>query len=266
MFNVIKMCLMLGGALILVACQTSPTGRTQVLLVSDRDMDKMGAASFADMKKKRPPVADSRYVNYVRCIGNPILRAANENPAAWEIQVFKDDSPNAFALPGRKIGVHTGMITLAQNQEQLAAVIGHEVGHVQAKHGAERVSLSMASSYAQQATALVVNGTEYAGATMAAIGLGAQYGVLLPYSRTHESEADFIGLELMAEAGFNPQQAVSLWENMAKTGGSNSPEFMSTHPSDKTRIKKLSKAMTDANALYRSALQKGHSPHCKKPA
>lgn len=257
--------LTVASLLALSACQTSPTGRSQLLLVSDSDMDKMGAASFIDLKSKNKPSTDKVAVAYVQCISRPLLIAANENPNAWEIQVFNDNSPNAFALPGRKIGVHTGMIQLAQNAEQLAAVIGHEIGHVQAKHGAERVSLNMASQTAQQVTAIAVDGTEYEAAAIAAIGIGAQYGVVLPYSRTHESEADFMGLKIMAKAGFNPQQSVALWRTMAKAGGAKSPEFMSTHPSNNSRIENLSKQMAEANVLYQQAKAKGLHPQCHKP-
>lgn len=249
----------------LSACQSSPTGRNQIILVSDGEMNKLGAASFAQMKEKTPPSTNAEVVTYVECLSKPLLIAAGENPGNWEVQVFQDSSPNAFALPGRKIGVHTGMIELASTPDQLAAVIGHEIGHVQAKHGAERVSLSMASQTVQQVAAIAVEGTEYGSATMAAIGLGAQFGVLLPYSRTHESEADYIGLKIMAKAGFQPQEAVSLWQNMGKAGGQKPPEFMSTHPSDKTRIRELSASMAEANALYQQALAAGRTPNCIKP-
>lgn len=253
------------GALTLSACQSSPTGRKQVILVSESQMSKLGAASFASMQEQSPPSSDARLISYVECLSNPLLIAANENPGEWEIRVFKDDSPNAFALPGKKIGVHTGMINLASTPAQLAAVIGHEIGHVQARHGAERYSLSTLSQAAQQVTAIIVDGEEYGGAAMAAIGLGAQYGVLLPYSRAHESEADYIGLRIMAKAGFDPQQAVSLWENMGKAGGSKPPEFMSTHPSNTSRIKDLNSKMGEAKTLYLQAIKAGNTPDCPKP-
>lgn len=253
-------------ALILAACQSSPTGRNQLILVSDGQMSQLGAASFAQMLEKSPPSQDKALIDYVQCLSKPLLLAASENPADWEVKVFKDNSPNAFALPGRKIGVHLGMIKLAATPEQLAAVIGHEIGHVQAKHGAERVSLGMASKTAQQVAAIAVNGTEYGPAAIAALGLGAQYGVILPYSRTHESEADYIGLKIMAKAGFEPQEAVSLWQNMGKLGGKKPPEFMSTHPASSTRIKALSANMNEAKILFEQARQAGKRPSCRKPA
>ncbi len=249
----------------LVSCATSPTGRNQLILIPDAQMDQMGVASFTDMKQKTPPSKDEKSFAYVNCISTALLKATGENPNAWEVQVFQDDSPNAFALPGRKIGVHTGMIDLAENQEQLAAVIGHEIGHVQAKHGAERVSMNVSAQVVQQAASVGLADNENSQMIMTALGLGAQYGVLLPYSRTHESEADYLGLIIMAHAGFDPAQSVELWKNMAKSGGKKPPEFMSTHPSDKTRINELSDNMQRANKLYQAALAKGNKINCPKP-
>lgn len=247
---------------LITACASSPTGRHQLLLFSDSQMKEMGAASFSQMKQQTPPSSDAKYVNYVRCISDAMLVAAGENPSQWEVQVFNDDTPNAFALPGNKIGVHTGMIKLAQNADQLAAVIGHEIGHVQAKHGAERVSMHAVTQTGQQLGAAILQGSETGQLTMAALGLGAQFGVLLPYSRKHESEADFIGLQHMAKAGFTPQESVKLWQVMGQyAGGQAPPEFMSTHPSDKTRIKELSDAMPKALAIY----QPDKRPNCVKP-
>lgn len=250
---------------LLLSCSSSPTGRSQLLLIGDSQIAQMGIASFAQMKEKSPPVKDAVSTAYVTCISNALLKAAGENPAAWEVQVFNDKTPNAFALPGRKIGVHTGMFAVAKTQAQLAAVIGHEIGHVQAKHGAERVSLNMASQLGQQAAAIGLQGNKDSQLIMAAIGLGSQIGVMLPYSRTHESEADFIGLILMARAGFEPKESVQLWINMAAAGGGNPPEFLSTHPSGKTRIEKLNSKMPEANVVFQRSLAKGLAPQCKKP-
>lgn len=250
---------------LLSGCQTSPTGRSQLMLVSDQDMNKMGAASFAALKQERPPFNDPVTSQYVTCLSAALLRAAGEQPNAWEVQVFKDQQPNAFALPGRKIGVNTGMIVLAQSAAQLAAVIGHEIGHVQARHGAERLSLNMASQGVQQIAAVAVEGSEYANLGIAALGLGAQYGVLLPYSRTHESEADRIGLQLMARAGFDPLQALALWQGKSRTGGASPPEFFSTHPANSTRIRELEAVMAGASELYQQARQQGVTPNCRKP-
>lgn len=249
------------AACILMACSSSPTGRNQLILFPDSQMNEMGVASFAQLKQETPPSQDKQSIDYVLCISNALLAVAGEKADRWEVQVFNDDTPNAFALPGNKIGVHTGMIKLAATPDQLAAVIGHEIGHVQARHGAERVSMSTVAQSGQQLAAIALQNNESGQIALAAIGLGAQYGVILPYSRTHESEADFIGLELMAKAGFKPEEAVALWQNMAKAAGGSTPEFLSTHPSNKTRIEQLTAAMPKANSLYKPE----RNPRCIKP-
>lgn len=262
----VRMVVGLLAVFMVLSCSTSPTGRSQLIFVPDVEMEQIGVASFARMKQQSPPSADQKSIAYVNCVSRPLLQAAGENPQAWEIQVFRDDSPNAFALPGRKIGVHTGMIRLAANADQLAAVIGHEIGHVQARHGAERLSMTVSSQVIQQIAAVGLGSNENSQLIMTALGLGAQFGVLLPYSRTHESEADYIGLMLMAKAGFDPAQSVELWQNMARAGGGQVPQFMSTHPSDLTRIRELGAKMGKANVAYQQALQKGLATgQCLKP-
>ena len=158
------------------------------------------------------------------------------------------------------MGVYTGMLNVAENQDQLASVLGHEVGHVLAQHGNERASQPQLTNVALAAAA----GSGYVDtATMQALGLGAQIGILLPYSRTHESEADVIGLDLMAEAGFDPRQAVQLWKNMEKAGGGAPPEFLSTHPASDTRIDNMLSKMAGALKTYNDARAKGRKPACK---
>ena len=213
----------------IVACATSPEGRKQLKLVSSDQIDAMGIQSFEQMKQDSPVSDDKNIEQYVNCIANKIIPHVkqNPNPSAWEVVVFNDDQANAFALPGYKIGVYTGLLKYAKNQDQLAAVMGHEVAHVIAEHGNERVSNQMATE-AGLSIAAVLLGTEQDDNTaliMAGLGLGAQYGVILPFSRSHESEADLIGLDLMARAGFNPEESVALWQNMAQSGLS-PPEFM----------------------------------------
>ncbi len=254
-------------ALLLFACATSPTGRKQLILLPDSQMDQLGLASYAEMKKSQPIERDGTSNAYVSCVAHAITNELSGKWARqqWEVTVFKDDSANAFALPGGKIGVHTGLFKAAKNQHQLAAVLGHEVGHVLARHSNERVSTNLAAQTGLQITAAVLTGSEAKRqGIMAALGLGAQYGVLLPFSRTHESEADLIGLKLMAKAGFDPRESIILWQNMGKLGGAKPPEFLSTHPSGRTRIRDLSKAMPEALALYREAQRKGKHPNCKR--
>lgn len=243
------------------SCTTSPEGRKQLTLLPASQLDSMGAQSFNDMKAKIPIEKDPAINNYVKCVANGITAALPEK-RDWEVVVFKDDTANAFALPGGKIGVHTGLLKVANTADQLAAVIGHEVGHVLANHGNERVSeqLLTQGGLTVLAATMQAKGTQNYDLIVTALGIGTQFGVLLPHSRTQESEADTIGLDLMAKAGFNPQQSVTLWENMGKASGGSPPEFLSTHPSGSTRISNLKKNMPEAEGYYRSAKAK---PVCR---
>jgi len=195
-------------------CATSPTGRNQVLLYSDSQLSEMGSQAFSSMKESLDVSSKQVDNQYVQCIAQAIIRQVPDYVFAgtWEVVVFDDAQVNAFALPGGKIGVYTGLMNVAENQHQLAAVIGHEVGHVIAQHGNERMSQGTLINVGTQAAAQVMAAKQVgnSGAIMAAIGLGVQVGVQLPFSRTHESEADEIGLELMAKAGFDPRQSVNL--------------------------------------------------------
>ncbi len=226
----------------LAACSSSPTGRSQFTLFSDQEMSSLGEQSFAEMKQQLKISTDTKVNAYVQCVTNTILSHVEkqESFSEWEVVVFESDQVNAFALPGGKIGVYTGLLNVAKNQDQLATVIGHEIAHVLADHSNERVSQAQLTNVGLQITNIALGGSEYQQATMAALGLGVQYGVLLPYGRTQESEADIIGLELMAKAGFDPYQSVELWKNMARASKGSPPELLSTHPSHDSRISDLS--------------------------
>jgi predicted Zn-dependent protease len=201
----------------------------------------------------------------VQRVADGIIAAAKKSKYAetaktfqWEVTVIKDDKTmNAFALPGGKIAVYTGIFPVAKNEAGLAAIMGHEVTHALAGHGGERMSQGLlaqgtviAASIGLQSSGASPAATQ---AAMQAFGLGAQYGVLLPFSRKHESEADYIGLLLSAQAGYDPQEAVRVWERMEQAGGSQPPEFMSTHPSHGTRIKQLEGWMPEALTYYDQA-------------
>lgn len=256
-------------ALLVVACAVSPTGRRQLMLMPEGQMSTLGEQAYADIQKETPRVKDEKVSAYVQCVADAItaLPEVQAQQSAWEVTVFDDDTVNAFALPGGKIGVYRGLLDVAQTPDQLAAVLGHEVGHVLAHHGNERVS----QQFAVGETLSLIDAWMSSGnranreVAMALLGTGAQVGVLLPFSRTHESEADAIGKELMARAGFDPRASVTLWENMAKAGGSGTPEFLSTHPSHDTRIKDLRAGMDDAVALYQQARAAGADPGCRVP-
>jgi predicted Zn-dependent protease len=257
----------MGTALLsLAGCATSPTGRKQVMLAPDAQMNSMGAQAFDQMKQETPIDSSPASNAYVRCITDPITAAARgqTDVKEWEVVVFKDESANAFALPGGKIGVHTGIMKVAKSDAQLAAVLGHEVGHVIARHGNERVSQGLLAQGVMLGAGAMAADSPYRGMILGALGLGAQFGVLLPYGRTQENEADVIGQKLMAQAGFDPRQSVELWKNMAAaSGGKSPPEFMSTHPAEKNRISSLEKNMPEAMRLYEQARAAGKRPSCK---
>ena len=244
-----------------MGCATSPEGRRQLMVVPEGQMDQMGSQAFAELKTKTPIDTDAADNRYVDCVANAIAAKSGLTDAKWEIVVFKDPTANAFALPGGKIGVHTGILPVAKTPDQLAAVLGHEVGHVIAKHGAERVSEQMIAQGGLAALDAILGRGETGRSKilMASLGLGYQFGVALPHSRTQESEADVIGLRLMAKAGFNPEQAVELWRNMMAAGGAHPPEFMSDHPANETRIANLQAHMPEALEVYRASTDR---PHC----
>jgi predicted Zn-dependent protease len=259
------------GLVILIAgCVTSPLGRRQLMLVGDAEMDKMGVEAFEQLKKEGKVTSEPQANAYVTCVANAITGAMPQESGGgpWEVRVFQDDTANAFALPGRKIGVHTGLLKVAKNQDQLATVIGHEVGHVIAKHGAERVSDQFAAELTSSGAGVLLGavtdpGSPSHGLAMAALGVGTQ-GVVLKFSRTQESEADLIGLDRMAAAGFDPRESVPLWENMnASSKGGRPPEFLSTHPNPETRIKDLQKRIPDAMPIAEQAHKQGRNPRCR---
>jgi len=249
-------------ALSLSACATSPLGRTQLMMMPEDQMAAMGSQAFVNLKQKVPVDPNPQTNQYVVCVAGPIVK---EVGGQWEVTVFQDDSPNAFALPGGKIGVHTGILRVARNQDQLAAVIAHEIAHVLSRHSNERVSQQLAMQQGLNVIQAITNPASQTGQVMMGLlGLGAEYGVLLPYSRLQESEADLLGLQLMAKAGFNPQESVDLWRNMEQAGGGQPIEFLSTHPSHATRMQDLERNMPKAIEIYRSAQSMGKSPRCSR--
>lgn len=257
--------IMLSALFALTACSSSSTGRTQVMLFSDTELDKMGATSFEDMKKKTPISTDKATNNFVQCVAKAITInvAESVHQGNWEVVVFDSAQVNAFALPGGKIGVYTGILKVAENQDQLAAIIGHEVGHVIEHHSNERLSANKLQNMGMAAATVAVALTdmENKGLWMAGLGVGLQYGVIMPYGRAHESEADIVGQDLMARSGFEPSASIKLWQNMAKLSKDAPAEFMSTHPSNQTRIKQLSEHLPVSIKYY----QKSNKPLCQKP-
>lgn len=185
-------------------------------------------------------------------------------PPNWEIAVFSSDTVNAFAMPGGKVGVYTGLLQLAETPDQLAAVMGHEIAHVIARHSAERMSTAQLTVIGITLAGIATANNEQQSIIMAALGLGAYVGVQLPFSRTHETEADDIGQRLMAKAGFDPAQAVRLWQLMA-ANGKTPPELLSTHPDPTNRAERLRQNLKKMRPLYLQAQAAGKKPQCVKP-
>lgn len=257
--------LLVGVLPLLAGCDETPTGRRQLALLPDSQLAAYGARTFADLKRTQPAVTDPAINRYVHCVAQSIIAALPENRGDWEVVVFRNPSPNAFALPGNKIGVNSGMLRVAHTQDQLAAVIAHEVGHMLADHANERLTQQLA---VQGGLAIVdlfsddPSDWKYQ-VLRKALGLGAQVGILLPFSRTHEKEADAIGLDLMAKAGFDPRSSLELWENMAAASRNQPVEFLSTHPSHETRSEELEENMAPALTAYQAAQSRGLHPDCK---
>ena len=259
----IKLVFALVGLLLSLQCTTSPTGRTQLHVLSDDQLNGMGAQSFEEMKKKVPASKDQTINKNVTCVVNLLLQRNGWNPSEWEVQVFQDDQVNAFALPGNKIGVYTGMFKTAKNQGQLAAVIGHEIGHVIARHGNERVSQQLLVQGGLAIAQLKTDPNSQTGrAVLTALGLGANFGILLPYSRKHESEADELGVDYMAKAGFDPREAKQLWINMASIGAKGAPEILSTHPDSGRRANDIEARLPEALKIQQAALAQHPAPNC----
>ena len=248
------------AACLLTACATSPTGRHQFIALPDAQINQMGLQAFNTLKKQKPISHNKQYNQVSHCIAHAITQITG---GKWEVVVFQDDSANAFALPSNKIGIHTGMLKLVDDQGQLAAVIGHEIGHVLAKHSNERASQEMAVSQGMGVIQTIGAQSGLGQTAFGLLGAGAQYGLLMPYSRLQESEADMIGVDLMAKAGFDPQQSIKLWQKMAQSSQGHQPvEFMSTHPSHTTRIQDLQRHLPQAMQLFQQAQAMGKKPHC----
>ncbi len=243
-----------------MACATSPTGRSQLLLMPEAQLAQMGFAAFEQLKRKERLETDPAVNAYVRCVADALTRPLG---GRWEVAVFKSDQVNAFALPGGKLGVYTGLLKAARNQHQLAAVLGHEIGHVLARHSNERVSQKFA---VEQALGLIQTLAMPQSPTgqllMGALGVGAQVGVLMPFSRIQEAEADVIGLELMARAGFDPREAIRLWHNMDRVSRRAPPEWLSTHPSHAARIQEIERQLPRVLPLQEAARNQGRVPNC----
>ncbi|MGB0906941.1 MAG: M48 family metallopeptidase [Maricaulaceae bacterium] len=257
-----------GGAITVMGagatgCATNPeTGAKQFKgLIGSKQLDGMALSSWNEMRQKMPTSNDPRYTRRLKNVGARVARGAGRADQKWDYEVFDQDTKNAFVLPGNRVGFYKGMMDFADNDDQIAAIMGHEVGHVAGEHALERVNQQLGGQ-------LLIGGASILGGVMmgrkcnqatsaaernncnrqtaqntkklnTALGLGFTFGVILPYSRKHELQSDLLGAKYMHKSGYEPQQAVKLWEKMAKNSPSRQPEFMSTHPDPARRARQL---------------------------
>ncbi len=261
-----KNILFLAAALLLfTACGSVPvTGRRQVLLVSDQEVLASSLTQYNTYMKSATKSAMKAQSAMVERAGKKIAAATEQylrangleheiNNFAWEFSLVKDKQINAFCMPGGKIVVYEGLMSIIDSEDELAVVIGHEVAHAVAKHSNERMSQQILAQYGAQILSQTLSQKSAAVQALAnqVYGIGAQYGIMMPYSRKHETEADYMGLIFMRIAGYNPDVAVSFWQKMSSGGGSSVPEFLSTHPSDARRIADIKKVLPEIKEKYR---------------
>ncbi len=265
--NCEHLAILLGLSLFLCSCSTVPvTERRGLHLVPDSEITTMSYQEYSNILKKSKLSTDMAKVSMVRRVGQRIAVASEElleetgrgsdiRNYKWEFNLIEDDKTvNAWCMPGGKVAVYTGLLPYSQDENGLAVVMGHEVAHAIAKHGNERMSQGLLAQFGAIGLSLALSGSP--GVTsdifMQAYGVGTQVGVLLPYSRVQESEADHIGLILMAKAGYDPRGAISLWQRMNAKGGSRPPEFLSTHPAPDSRIREIESQIPEAMKYYKA--------------
>ena len=246
------------------ATTTSPTGRTQYVGgVSQQQLNQLGEQAFAEAKQKTPQSRDARQVAYVGCVVNAVARQlpAPWNQQRWEYALFENDEANAWALPGGKVGIYTGIFKVAKNQDQLAGVVAHEIGHVIARHHDERITRQLGAAGAVQLLGALAG--DYGQLATQGGSVLAQAGFLLPNSRAQETEADVVGQDIMARAGFDPRGAVELWRNMSAAGGARSPQWLSTHPDPASRLRELESRADALLPAMQAARRSGQAPRCQ---
>lgn len=230
----------------LSGCVTNEAlGRSQLMLVSDGQLAQLASGSWRQALQQNPQSQDPALRRRVERVGDRVVQAADRrfpnqrlSQNNWEFAVFENDTVNAWVMPGGKVGFHTGLLDIMENDDQVAVVMGHEAGHVVGRHSAERYSQQIAaqSGLAIAAVALEANDVENAAAIAGILGAGVTFGIILPYSRQHEYEADRLGTDFMVGANYRANEAVRFWDTMTKQSGGNRAQFMSTHPSDTNRI------------------------------
>lgn len=244
---------------------TSPTGRQQMVGgVSQQELDQMGTQEFAKLKAQKPQTQNPRERAYVNCVVSDLVQQLPPQwqRYSWETAVFVDDEPNAFALPGAKVGVYTGIFKVARDQDELATVIAHEIGHVISNHHNERITRTQTAQGGLMVAQVLAAMAGINPDTVGQLGGTAAQLVLLRFSREQESEADVVGQQLMARAGFDPRKAVNLWQNMIAAGSSRPPQWLSTHPDPQARLGELGRRAGGLMPVYEQARAAGRRPKC----
>lgn len=246
----------LTGAMLLslASCKTTATNRRQLNFMSDAQLNKMGAQTYQNIIKKSKLSKNRRLVRQVEEIGRRIAAASGAN-FNWEFVVIEDDKQvNAFCLPGGKIAVYTGILPVAKNNAGLAAIMGHEVAHAVLRHGGERMSQAMLVNIGLTVANVALQNNRNRQLIAGALGAGATFGIMMPFSRSNETEADRLGIEYMAKAGYDPSESVTLWHRMAAAGGGRrQPEMLSTHPDPIRRANDLKKMLPRVAGMYASS-------------
>ena len=235
----------------LAGCRTVPgSDRVQLLLTSSEEENKLGLEAYQEYKQKLKVSTNSAYNQALARVGAAIKNVAPANDFAWEFLVFEDTTANAFCLPGGKVAVYSGIFPYIANDAELACVVSHEIAHAIARHSGERLSWGALQAAGEEALSTKSE------AVRAVYGLGTEIGVMLPFSRTQESEADYLGLKMMAEAGYDPAAALTFWKKFGTDSGSRIADWLSTHPGGSVRVADLEKHMSEAQALYSKAKTK----------
>ena len=268
--KIAKKCLVCLIPFFFAACSTVPyTGRSRILFTDEFEEATMGAQAWHEVLNKEKPSRDQRLNAVVTRVGKAIASVANQPTFQWEFRTFDSPQANAFCLPGGKVAVYSGIFRYIDNEAELAAVMGHEIGHAIARHGGERISQGMLQEAGKAIVATAVEDPGEREIALLIYGGATQLGAILPYSRTHEYEADYIGILLMAKAGYDPRYAIRFWEKFSKAGSSNAVgEWFSTHPIGPHRVEKLKEALPLALKYYKESKYKrgaGATIHFNKP-
>lgn len=237
-------------------CRTTPeTGRRQLLLMPESQEISMGVTAYKEVMQEETPTKNARFQEMVDRVGQRIAAVAGRDDFQWEFKVVQSDQQNAFCLPGGKVAVYEGILPICENEAGLAVVMSHEIAHALARHGGERMAHSQVEGVGKNIMNAVLKqrDEQTQQLVLTAYGAATKYGAILPYSRKHESEADAIGMRLMAKAGYDPSEAPRFWQRFGQAkGASTTSEFFSTHPSDERRAADLESKLPEAEAIYQS--------------